>query len=37
MMDALITRAERMKQVLGTVLRCECPRLSDCGDLEGDA
>lgn len=36
-MDALIARAARMKQVLDTVLRCECPTLSDCGDLDGDA
>ena len=36
-MDALIGRAERMKQVLETVLRCECPTLADCGDLDGDA
>jgi MerR family transcriptional regulator, redox-sensitive transcriptional activator SoxR len=34
--DALIARAERMKRVLATVLECECPRLSDCGDLDGD-
>jgi hypothetical protein len=36
-MDALIARAERMKQILETVLRCGCPQLSDCGDLEGEA
>jgi MerR family transcriptional regulator, redox-sensitive transcriptional activator SoxR len=36
-MDALIARAERMKQILETVLQCECPQLSDCGDLEGEA
>ena len=35
--DALIAHAERMKRVLATVLECECPRLSDCGDLDGDA
>jgi MerR family redox-sensitive transcriptional activator SoxR len=34
--DALISRAEHMKQILNTVLRCECPQLSDCGDIEGD-
>ncbi len=35
-LDALIERAQRMKQVLETGLQCGCLRLEDCPVMPGD-
>lgn len=35
--DALIARAQRMKQILETLLQCGCLRLEECGMAEGVA
>jgi MerR family transcriptional regulator, redox-sensitive transcriptional activator SoxR len=34
--DALIARAQHMKQILETLLKCGCLRLEDCGLAEQD-
>lgn len=33
--DALLAGAHRMRRLLDTLLRCECPSLDDCGNVTG--
>ena len=36
-LDARIEEAERMRDLLRVVMRCECPSFSDCAGLLADA